>query len=58
MPWVTINLYEGRTKEIKKKLHKDVARAVAENLQIPIEKVHVHLVEMTKENHTLGGEPT
>ena len=56
MPWVTINLKEGRSKTMKKQLHKSVAKAVAKSLKVPIGIVHVQLIEMPSDNHTLGGK--
>jgi len=55
MPWVTINLMEGRDRTTKEKLHTAVAAAVAESLGLPIDRVRVQLVEMDSEDHSIGG---
>jgi 4-oxalocrotonate tautomerase len=55
MPWVTINMLEGRAEEKKLKLHDAVAKAVAESLDISPDIVQVQIVEMKKEHYSKGG---
>ncbi len=58
MPYVTINLLEGRSLEKKHKLHKLVTAAVAEALEIPAEAIKVQLVDMPRENYSHAGIPS
>jgi 4-oxalocrotonate tautomerase len=55
MPWVIVNMLEGRSEKNKMKLHQAVSKAVAESLDIPIDLVHVQIVEMKKEEYSKGG---
>jgi 4-oxalocrotonate tautomerase len=55
MPWVTINLLAGHSAEKKSKLHKAVAEAVYQSLDIPPDWVKVQLIEMAPEEHSIGG---
>jgi 4-oxalocrotonate tautomerase len=54
MPWVTINLLQGRSEEKKMLLHKSVTKAVADSLGIPVERIHVQLVEMDRTDYSVG----
>ena len=56
MPVIKIDIWEGKDKETKKKLIKSVSKAVSESLDIPIEWVHVVLVESPKDNWGINGE--
>ncbi|HLC74557.1 MAG TPA: 2-hydroxymuconate tautomerase [Candidatus Nanoarchaeia archaeon] len=56
MPVVTIQMWEGRTKQMKGKLIKSVSNAVADSLGIPIDRVEVVLQEVSKDNWGKGGE--
>jgi 4-oxalocrotonate tautomerase len=58
MPWVTVNMLEGRSEKNKLKLHQAVSKAVAESLDVPIELVHVQIVEMKGHEYSLGGVPS
>ncbi|HEY1096552.1 MAG TPA: tautomerase family protein [Alphaproteobacteria bacterium] len=55
MPWVTINILAGTSVEKKKKLHTEVATAIQNALDIPLEHVRIHLVEMADDDHSIGG---
>jgi 4-oxalocrotonate tautomerase family enzyme len=55
MPWVTINMLEGRPEKKKMKLHRAVSKAVAESLDIPVDLVQVQIVEMKKKHYSKGG---
>ncbi len=57
MPIVQIALLEGRPPEKKHKLLTAVSGAVAESLEIPIDRVRVYLVEMSKDQLAIGGVP-
>lgn len=56
MPWVTINMMEGHSREQKRQLHRSVMEAVSQSLQLPEEWVKIQLVEMSGENHSIAGE--
>jgi 4-oxalocrotonate tautomerase family enzyme len=56
MPWITVNLMEGHSKEQKADLHLSVAQAVSKSLGLPEEYVRIQLVEMTGENHSIAGK--
>lgn len=56
MPFVKIDMWEGRDKEAKKKLIQAVSRAVAESLGISIDWVHVVINDVPKDNWGLKGE--
>ena len=57
MPIVTINILEGRTKEQKTNLIKNVSTAVIETLAVPSERVRVIINEMPFENYGIAGLP-
>jgi len=57
MPIVTINILEGRTKDQKTNLIKNVSSAVMETLGAPPESVRVIINEMPFENYGIGGLP-
>lgn len=57
MPIVNITLLPGRTPEKKEELIKNVTNSIADTLQIPKERVHIVLYEVSKENIGSGGIP-
>jgi 4-oxalocrotonate tautomerase len=57
MPWVQINLLEGRSLEKKHALHRKVTAAVAEALDIPESAIKVQLIDMPPENYSQAGMP-
>jgi len=57
MPIVQISLIRGRSPEKKRKLLTSVSTAVAESLEIPIERVRVYLLEVGKEDIAIAGVP-
>jgi 4-oxalocrotonate tautomerase len=57
LPIVEIKIIEGRSSEVKRKLVKDVTAAVAQNLDVPIEKVRILLYEIPADNWNVGGNP-
>ncbi|ALV22580.1 MAG: 2-hydroxymuconate tautomerase [Carnobacterium sp.] len=56
MPFIHIELVEGRTAEQKANLVKEVTEAVVKNTGASKESVHVILNEMKKSNYAKGGE--
>ena len=57
MPFVQIELLQGRTAEKKEELIKNVTNAIADTLQVPKDRIHISLHEMPKENIGHGGVP-
>ncbi|MFC2155454.1 2-hydroxymuconate tautomerase [Acidobacteriota bacterium] len=57
MPIVTINMLEGRDREIKKDLIKNVTTAITGTLRIPEESVRIIINEMPFENYGVAGLP-
>ncbi len=56
MPLVTIKIIEGRTKEQKKGMAKDVTDAIAKNIGCPPSAVQIDIVEMKEDNFAMGGK--
>ena len=57
MPFVKIEMFEGRTKEKKSRLIKEVSRVVSEILEIPLDAVTVILIDLPKINVGIAGVP-
>lgn len=57
MPIVTINMLEGRTKEQKTNLIKNVSTAVINTLEAPPESVRVIINEMPCDHYGIAGLP-
>ena len=55
MPVVTIDLWEGRTVEQKRKLVKGVTDAVVKSVECPEHAVHIIINDHPKENWGIGG---
>ncbi|WP_265456872.1 2-hydroxymuconate tautomerase [Enterococcus sp. HY326] len=56
MPFVHIELLEGRTQEQLTKMVKEVTEVVAKNSGAPKENIHVIINEMKKGTYAQGGE--
>jgi len=56
MPLVTIKIIEGRTKEQKRGMIKDVTDAIAKNVGCPPAAVHIDIQEMNADNYAQGGK--
>jgi len=57
MPIVTIHMLEGRSKEQKKALIKNVSSAIMETLEAPPQSVRVIIAEMPYDNYGIAGLP-
>jgi len=57
MPEIIVYLAEGRAKESKKALMKDITNAVVKNFGVNPEAVVVQIVESSKDNKSKGGIP-
>ena len=56
MPILQIHLLEGRTKEQKKNLVKEVTFSVCSSLGVKPEQVRIILSEMNPADYSVGGE--
>ncbi len=56
MPFVSVKMLEGRTKEQKKNLIKSITKSVSETLNIGEENVWVAIEEFPSDEWGLGGE--
>lgn len=57
MPEIIVYLAEGRPKEAKKALMKDITDAVVKNFGVNAEAVVVQIVESSRDNKSKGGVP-
>lgn len=57
MPFISIKMIEGRTKEQKEKLIKSVSAAVSQSLGIDINKVWIVIEDYPADEWGLGGMP-
>ncbi|MDA1476732.1 4-oxalocrotonate tautomerase [Bacillus sp. CLL-7-23] len=56
MPYVTVQMLEGRTDEQKRNLVEKVTEVVSETTGAPVEKIAVIIEEMKKENYGVAGK--
>lgn len=56
MPFVQIELLEGRTLEQKRLLVEKVTQAIVESIGAPAEKVTIIVRDMSKENYASAGK--
>lgn len=56
MPFVSVKMYKGRTKEQKDKLVKEMTKDMVEILKIPKEAITIVYEEYDKENWSIAGE--
>jgi 4-oxalocrotonate tautomerase family enzyme len=57
MPLIHISLLEGRSAEMKHRVIHDVAHACADALEVPVDRIHVALHEMSFDEYGAGGVP-
>jgi 4-oxalocrotonate tautomerase len=57
MPEIVVNLIEGRSKEVKKALMKDITDAVVRHCKVNPDVVIVQIIESSKDNKAKGGIP-
>ena len=57
MPEVVVYLVEGRTKEVKKALMRDITDAVVRHCNVNPDVVIVQIIESSKDNKSKGGIP-
>lgn len=56
MPLISIRLVAGRSPEELRALARGVSEATAEALDVPLERVGVHIFELEKQHVGRGGE--
>lgn len=57
MPFVHVELVEGRSTEVKKALAKEITESVMKHTGAPREAIYVIYNEMSKENFYPHGDP-
>jgi len=57
MPEIVVYLAEGRARDAKKALMKDITDAVVKNFGVDAEMVVVQIVESPRDNKSRGGIP-
>jgi 4-oxalocrotonate tautomerase len=56
MPFVTIKIIEGRTREQKRNMVRDVTEAIARNIGCQSQAINVDIIEYKQENIGIGGK--
>lgn len=56
MPFITIELIEGRTEEQLKAMIEEVTEAVSKNAGAPKENIHVFVEELKKDRYAVAGK--
>ena len=57
MPFIRIQLVEGRTAKQKSNAAKEIAEAASKHLGAPLERIHVIFEDMKKIDYAPGGVP-
>jgi 4-oxalocrotonate tautomerase len=55
---VRVEMYEGRSDEVKENMIKEISKVVAETSGAPIEEVQVVLFDVPKKHWGFGGVPS
>ncbi len=58
MPIVRIEMWEGRSDEVKEDLIKNVSKVVSETIDAPIDHVWVVITDVPKKHWGMGGKPS
>lgn len=56
MPFITIEMIEGRTPEQKRKLMEGITNLVMETLDVPADKVFIFIEDLKKDHYARGGK--
>ncbi|MEI5993291.1 2-hydroxymuconate tautomerase [Candidatus Enterococcus mansonii] len=56
MPFIHVELIEGRSEEQLTNMVKEITEVVSKNTGAPKEKIHVFVNEMKKDRYAQGGE--
>ena len=57
MPLIQVTLVEGRTPAQKHALIRSLSNALAETLEVPLERVRVAIYEVSADEWGIGGQP-
>lgn len=57
MPLIQVTMVQGRTVEQKHALIRNLSDALAETLDVPLERIRVAIYEVTADEWGIGGEP-
>lgn len=55
MPIITVQMFEGRTQDQKRRLVAGITDVVVKSLNVPAEEVRITLLEMSKQNYAVAG---
>jgi 4-oxalocrotonate tautomerase len=55
MPFITIELLEGRSQEQLKSMVQEVTEVISKNTNAPKENIHVFIEELKKDRYAVGG---
>lgn len=56
MPFITIKVLEGKTKDQKRDIAKKMTDVMSESWDMPKERIYVFIEEMDKDNYGKAGE--
>ena len=57
MPLIQVTMVEGRTTEQKHALIRNLSQAMADTLDVPLERIRVALYEVSADEWGIGGVP-
>lgn len=56
MPFITIEMVEGRTPEQKRELVEKITKVVSETVNVPPERVFIFLEDLKKDHYAKNGK--
>lgn len=56
MPFITVEMVEGRSLEQKRELVEKITKVVAETVNVPEERVYVFIEDLKKDNFARSGK--
>jgi len=56
MPFITIEMVEGRTPEQKRELVEKITKVVSETVNVPADRVFIFLEDLKKDHYAKGGK--
>ena len=57
MPLIQVTMVEGRSIEQKHALIRNLSQAMADTLEVPLERIRVAIYEITADEWGIGGQP-
>ncbi len=57
MPLIQVTMVEGRTTDQKHALIRNLSAAMADTLEVPLERIRVAIYEISPDEWGIGGEP-